>query len=1324
MPIAPKLSLVVIRDPLVVDITCSLREAIAKMQTARQACDLEASAIARMVAEGRGSCILVTSADKLMGIVTERDILRLSLRGAEAEPLTVDTVMQTPVITIQEEELDSFAAIANLFQGTQARYLPIVDQQGQLTGLLTQEGLFHSADPSDLLQVRSVAEVMTPQVSTVTAQTPLRQIIQRLTERRLSSVVVTQATDIATPAVPIGLIMERDLVQFQALGLAAERYLAEDVMSPLPFVVTPTYSLGMVQELMDRHGARHAVVVGDRHSQVLKGILTTTDLIRAINPLELYKWAETLQRKVHVLEAEKVALLEERNACLQTEVQSAQIALRHKLQQERLLSKVSAQIYASFELPEIWATAVQEIWQLFQCHRAAVWEIQPDGHVTVIAEAIAPDQNSILHQSAFDQCFFEHWQDYFQDGRFQVINDIYTREITPCHRELLEKIQMRSKILVPIVYNEHLWGLLTVSECDRPRDWRDEEISLLRQLALQLGIALQQASTYQALAQELAQRRQTEQQLQQLNQNLEAEVAKRTQELQRVSYLQNLIFGGTNLSIISTDPQGIIQTYNRGAAEMLGYAPAEIIGQQTPLLFHDPAEIEAIATELSQTLAHPVEANFEVFHLLCCHENLNRDREWTYITKTGDRKTVSLSLGPLQDEAGRFVGIVGIAQDITERQQAIQAKEASEMRLHKIFNSSVVGMIVANFKGEILETNDHFLQMLGYSRQEWETQGLNWFHLTPPGYEAVDQQAIAHFQQYGYSQPFEKEYYRKDGSRVTVLLGVSKLPDTQDQIFCVVIDITAQKQAQRALQEKTEELDRFFSVVSDLLCITDLAGNVIRINPQWEKTFGYDPETLVGQNLLDYLHPDDLASTQAAVTTLQTGKPVIDFVNRYRCRDGSYRWIEWHCIPMEQKLYSAARDITDRKNYEGQLQASNLELARIARLKDEFLANMSHELRTPLNAVLGMSEALKEEVYGPLNERQQRSVQTIETAGAHLLTLINDILDLAKIEADQLEFHQEPTAITDLCESSLIFVRHQAHDKQIKLTTQIARYLPKLLIDQRRIRQVLVNLLSNAIKFTPNQGQVTLEVDLEQSPSKTETDLHEYVVCFRVRDTGIGIAPEDLPRLFQPFSQIDSDLNRRYDGTGLGLALVKKLVENHGGTVHVTSNPGVGSCFFFRLPCPDLLNEGCLEQSLERGRSGNHADVVLNPVNLEGCRVLLAEDNPGNALTITRYLKAKGCHVTLANNGQEVLDLLPTEQPDIILMDMQMPVLDGLAVTQKIRQLGDRHLAQTPIIALTTLAMANDSEKYLVAGANHYLAKPVKLSQLTTSIRETLATPD
>ncbi|MEB3226475.1 MAG: PAS domain S-box protein [Synechococcus sp.] len=1323
MPISPKLSLVVIRDPLVVDITCSLQEAIAKMQAARQACDLEASAIGRMVAEGRGSCVLVTSADKLVGIVTERDILRLSLLGPETEPLTVGTVMQTPVITLQEEELDSFAAIANLFQGTQARYLPILDQQGQLTGLLTQEGLLHSADPSDLLQVRSVAEVMTPQVSTVTAQTPLPQIIQRLTERRLSSVVVTQATDIATPAVPIGLIMERDLVQFQALGLAAENYLAADVMSPLPFVATPTDSLGMVQALIDRHGARHAVVVSDRQSQVLKGILTTTDLVRAINPLELYKWAETLQRKVHVLEAEKIALLEERNAYLQTEIQTTQIALRNKLQQERLLSKVSAQIYASFELPEILATAVQEIWKLFRCHRAAVWEIQPDGQVTVIAEAIAPDQSSLLHQSAFDQCFFEHWQDYCQDGRFQVINDIYTRDLTPCHRELLEEIQMRSKILVPIVYREHLWGLLTVSECDRPRDWRDEEISLLRQLALQLGIALQQASTYQALAQELAQRRQTEQQLQQLNQNLEAEVAKRTQELQRVSYLQNLIFGGTNLSIIATDPNGIIQSYNRGAAEMLGYAPTEIIGQRTPLLFHDPTEVEAIATELSQTLGHPVEANFEVFRLLCHHDNLNRDREWTYLTKTGDRKTVSLSLGSLQDEAGSFVGIVGIAQDITERQRAIQAKEASEICLQKIFETSIVGMIWVEASGEILEANDRFLTMLGYSRAEFESQGLDWQRLTPPEYLERDQEAIAELQQTGHIQPREKEYYRKDGTRIPILLGASQLPNT-DQVFCVVVDISTQKETEQALRHKTEELDRFFSVVLDLLCITDLEARVIRLNPQWQKTFGYDPEEMVGQNLLDYLHPEDLASTQAAMASLKTGKPVIDFVNRYRCRDGFYRWIEWHCIPMEQKLYSAARDITDRKNYEDQLQASNLELSRIARLKDEFLANMSHELRTPLNAVLGMSEALKEEIYGPLNERQHRSVQTIETAGTHLLTLINDILDLAKIEADQLEFHQEPTAIADLCESSLIFVRHQAHKKQIQLTTQIPRYLPKLVIDERRIRQVLVNLLSNAIKFTPNQGQVTLEVALEQSPSKTETDLSEYVVCFRVRDTGIGIAPEDLSRLFQPFSQIDSDLNRRYDGTGLGLALVKKLVENHGGTVHVTSKPRVGSCFSFCLPCPDILNEQLSEKRTEPGADGDSLDVVLEPVDLEGCRVLLAEDNPGNALTVARYLKAKGCRVTLANNGQEALDLLQTEQPNIILMDVQMPILDGLAATQTIRQLGDRQLAQTPIIALTALAMADDPEKCLAAGANNYLTKPVKLSQLTTLIRETLATTD
>jgi len=268
-------------------------------------------------------------------------------------------------------------------------------------------------------------------------------------------------------------------------------------------------------------------------------------------------------------------------------------------------------------------------------------------------------------------------------------------------------------------------------------------------------------------------------------------------------------------------------------------------------------------------------------------------------------------------------------------------------------------------------------------------------------------------------------------------------------------------------------------------------------------------------------------------------------------------------LEKSQRIIGTITDITERKQAEDKLQESNQILARATRLKDEFLANMSHELRTPLNAILGMTEALQEEVYGDINLKQRQCLETVEHSGQHLLSLINDILDLSKIEAGKIELTLVPVQIASLCSLSLTFVKQFAQQKNITLHCQLPPSLPLVEADERRIRQVLINLLNNAVKFTPEGGTVTLSATLETVADQSFAD-HLRIA---VEDTGIGITPEDLDKLFQPFVQIDSALNRRYDGTGLGLALVKKIIELHEGTVGVISQENSGSCFFLTLPC-------------------------------------------------------------------------------------------------------------------------------------------------------------
>lgn len=427
-------------------------------------------------------------------------------------------------------------------------------------------------------------------------------------------------------------------------------------------------------------------------------------------------------------------------------------------------------------------------------------------------------------------------------------------------------------------------------------------------------------------------------------------------------------------------------------------------------------------------------------------------------------------------------------------------------------------------------------------------------------------------------------------------------------------------------------------------------------------------------------------------------------------------------IQQTQLFEQLEKELRERKNAQQQLTErnqqlaiSNDELARATRLKDEFLANMSHELRTPLNAILGMSEGLSEQVFGTINDRQLKALRTIERSGSHLLELINDILDVAKIESGKLELDLGPADIAPLCRASMTFIQQQCQTKGIQLELSIPPHLPTLTLDERRIRQVLINLLNNAVKFTERGGKIFLKVEcctLPEPPPNPPAEVKHFIQ-FSVIDTGIGIPLDKQKQLFQPFVQVDSALNRKYEGTGLGLALVKRIVELHGGKIALESEPNVGSCFHFYLP----YVRGKAEPVANAEDS--HFTSIAIVEESKTSTILLAEDNEANIITISSYLKAKGYEVLVANNGLEALDYIESEYEhiDIVLMDIQMPEMDGFEAIDKIRNHPNPAIAQLPILALTALAMKGDRERCLEAGANNYLSKPIKLKELISTIQ-------
>ncbi len=569
-------------------------------------------------------------------------------------------------------------------------------------------------------------------------------------------------------------------------------------------------------------------------------------------------------------------------------------------------------------------------------------------------------------------------------------------------------------------------------------------------------------------------------------------------------------------------------------------------------------------------------------------------------------------------------------------------------------------------------------------------------------------------------------------------------------------DVTDRRRAESELRDERDFAHHVMNTMGQGLTITDDSNRYTYVNPAFARIVGREAEELIGLSPTDLIAAEDhpllaqqrtrrlrgevstsevrhVRPDSTLVHTLLTSAPrwrdgavagsisvITDLTERklvedrmrtlnadleVRVHERTVELATANLALVEERALLAQR-VEERT---ADLSAANLALARAARLKDEFLANMSHELRTPLNTVLGMAESIAEGIFGPVTEDQGSALGNIAESGRHLLALINDILDLSKIEAGRFQIHTDTVDPIAICQASLRMIRQAAARKDLRLEVSLPDDVGAIRADPRRLKQMLVNLLSNAVKFTPDGGAVGLK--LEPDPASEQ-------MRFVVWDTGIGIAPEDLARLFQPFTQLDSKLSRQYEGTGLGLSLVSRMAELHGGGVTVFSQPGQGSRFTIGLPWrPDLdFDDGddpapYMEQTVP----------VALPPRSPNTLLLIVDDNEQNIELLATYFTARGYRVVSARNGREALERADGGRPDLVLMDVQMPELDGLEATRAWRAIErERGLPRTPIVALTALALAGDAERCLEAGMDRYVTKPVALRELEAEVSNLL----
>ncbi|HJY82170.1 MAG TPA: response regulator [Candidatus Binatia bacterium] len=531
-----------------------------------------------------------------------------------------------------------------------------------------------------------------------------------------------------------------------------------------------------------------------------------------------------------------------------------------------------------------------------------------------------------------------------------------------------------------------------------------------------------------------------------------------------------------------------------------------------------------------------------------------------------------------------------------------------------------------------------------------------------------------------------------------------------------LLDITARKQAEA-------ERDRFFTLSLDMLCVAGFDGYFKHLNPAWEKTLGFTKEELLAKPFLDFVHPEDRAATIAAAEQLSTtGVEIIFFENRYLCKDGSYKWLAWDAAPSaeQQMIYAVARDITERKRTEEELQKAKDAAEAATSAKSEFLANMSHEIRTPMNGIIGMTElALDTE----LTPEQREYLTMVKDSADSLLRLINDILDFSKIEAGKLDLESIDFSLRDSLEGTMKTLAMRAHKKGLELACHIPPNVPDTLVgDPGRLCQIVVNLAGNAIKFT-ERGEVIVEVQNPESriPNgalagevRTEAirnlqsvirNPEECVLHFSVRDTGIGIPPEKQRLIFEAFSQADSSTTRKYGGTGLGLAISSQLIALMGGRIWVESEVGKGSTFHF------TARFGL--------QTGVGLKALTEPVDVKDLPVLVVDDNATNRRILEEALTNWGMKPIVVDGGRAALAEMQRAAASgkpvpLALLDAMMPEMDGFDLAERIKQ--QPELAGATIMMLSSAGQRGDAARCRALGIAAYLTKPIKQSDLLDTI--------
>ncbi len=804
--------------------------------------------------------------------------------------------------------------------------------------------------------------------------------------------------------------------------------------------------------------------------------------------------------------------------------------------------------------------------------------------------------------------------------------------------------------------------------------------------------------------------------------------------LLKAGALQKAIFDSANFSSIATDAKGVIQIFNVGAERMLGYTAAEVMNQRSPADISDPQEIIARAKTLSTELDTNITPGFEAL-VFKASRGIEDIYELTYIRKDGSRFPAVVSVTALRDDQEAIIGYLLIGTDNTARKEAEEALLKAGALQKAIFDSANFSSIATDAKGVIQIFNVGAERMLGYTAAEVMNQRTPADISDPkeiiaraktlsteldteitPGFEALVFKASR-----GIEDIYELTYIRKDGSRFPAVVSVTALRDDQEAIIGYLLigtDNTARKQIEEERKKLDQRLrDQQFYTRSliesniDAIITTDPAGIITDVNKQMELLTDCTRDELIGAPFKKYFTEPERAEDSINLTLAE--KKVNNYELTARTRDGMETVVSFNASTFYdrdrnlQGVFAAARDVTERKRLDWVLHEKNVELES-ARLvadkanlaKSDFLSSMSHELRSPLNAILGFAQLMESETPPP-TPRQTESIAQILRAGWHLLKLINEILDLTKIESGLIPLLKEPVALAAILTECQSMFENQAQQRAITMVFPPADLAYFVAADQTRLKQIFINLLTNAIKYNTLQG--TVEV--------TCTPGTEGRIRVSIRDTGKGLSPEQLSQLFQAFNRLGQE-GSGVEGTGIGLVVAKQLVELMDGTIGVESKVGEGSVFWF-----ELLSATAPAAPLESSVVTLSRPVLLSRMQVR--TLLYVEDNPANMTLVEKIIERHpDIRLLTAVDGRSGIALARQEVPDVILLDINLPGINGYETLKLLRE--DPLTSHIPALAISANAMPSDIKKGNEAGFLRYLTKPIKVDEFMSALNAAL----